>query len=203
MSGRHFAPQSEQPESFAFTAENQAEAEAMIGRYPEGCAASAVLPLLYIAQRQHGGWLPAAAIRRVGDMFGMAEIRVFEVATFYTMFNLAPVGKNLIQLCRTTPCWLCGSDDLRAACERHLGIGLGQTTADGLFTLMEVECLGACVNAPVVQINDDFYEDLSAEGIIDILGDLKEGRVPAPGSREPRRQFSGPKGGLTTLTGTE
>ena len=199
MSGRQIAPQSEQPDSFAFTAENLAKAEVMIGRYPDGCAASAVLPLLDLAQRQQGGWLPTAAIRHVGDTLGMSEIRAFEVATFYTMFNLAPVGKYLIQLCRTTPCWLCGSDDLRQATERHLGIGLGQTTADGLFSLMEVECLGACVNAPIVQINDDMYEDLTGARMVELLDALRAGETPPHGS-QIARQKSAPLSGPTTLT---
>lgn len=200
MSGRHFAPAEQQPEAFAFTAENLARAEALIARYPAGRQASALLPLLDLAQRQQGGWLPAAAIRAVAALLEVPEIRAFEVASFYTMFNVAPVGKYLIQLCRTTPCWLRGSDEVRAACQDHLGIGLGETTTDGLFTLIEVECLGACVNAPMIQINDDYYEDLDGPKTIAILTALAKGETPAIGSQDPTRQFSAPSGGATTLT---
>ena len=199
MSGRHFAPQEAQPAAFEFSGENLERAKVFIARYPQGRQASAVLPLLDLAQRQHDGWLPTAAIRAVADILEMPEIRVFEVATFYTMFNLAPVGKHLVQLCRTTPCWLRGSDDVRAACERHLGIGLGETTGDGRFTLVEVECLGACVNAPMVQINDDFYEDLDAERMVAVLDSLKRGESPAMGTQDTARRFAEPVGGLTTL----
>ncbi len=199
MSGRHFAPDDQQPASFAFTDENLERAATVIARYPEGRQASALLPLLDFAQRQHDGWLPVAAIRHVADMLEVPEMRAFEVATFYTMFNLAPVGRHLVQLCRTTPCWLCGGEEIRAACERQLGIGLGETTGDGAFTLVEVECLGACVNAPVVQINDDYYEDLDGEKMIRLLEALKRGETPKIGSQESRRQFSEPVGGPTSL----
>ena len=153
-------PLAEQPESFEFTPENLEQAKAHIAKYPPGRQASAVLPLLWIAQEQHGGWLPRAAMDHVAALLEMAPIRVYEVATFYTMFNLRPVGRYLLQACTTTPCWLRGSDAVVEACERKLGIGVGGTTPDGLFTLVEVECLGACVNAPILQVNDDFYEDL-------------------------------------------
>jgi NADH-quinone oxidoreductase subunit E len=202
MSGRHFAPQEAQPASFEFSGENLERAKVFIARYPEGRQASAVMPLLDLAQRQHDGWLPTAAIRAIADMLGMPEIRVFEVATFYSMYNLAPVGRHLVQLCRTTPCWLRGSDDVRAACERHLGIGLGETTDDGEFTLVEMECLGACVNAPMAQINDDFYEDLDAERVIAVLDALKRGETPAKGTQDKHRRFAEPVGGLTTLNET-
>ena len=202
MSGRHFAPHEAQPASFEFSGENLERAKVFIARYPEGRQASAVMPLLDLAQRQHDGWLPTAAIRAIADMLGMPEIRVFEVATFYSMYNLAPVGRHLVQLCRTTPCWLRGSDDVRAACERHLGIGLGETTDDGEFTLVEMECLGACVNAPMAQINDDFYEDLDAERVIAVLDALKRGETPAKGTQDKHRRFAEPVGGLTTLNET-
>ncbi len=196
MSGRHFAPDEAQPDSFEFSGENLERAKVFIARYPEGRQASAVMPLLDLAQRQHDGWLPAAAIRAVADMLDMPEIRVFEVATFYSMFNLAPIGKHLVQLCRTTPCWLRGSDDVRAACERHLGIGLGETTDDGAFTLVEMECLGACVNAPMVQIDDHYYEDLDRDKMIAVLDALRRGETPAIGSQSGRQTTapaSGPK----------
>ncbi len=202
MSDRQFAPPEQQPDDFAFTAENLARAKEYVARYPAGRQASALLPLLDLAQRQHG-WLSIAAIRAVAEMLEVSEIQALEVATFYTMFNLAPVGRNFIQLCRTTPCWLRGSDDVRAACERHLGIGLGETTADGAFTLVEVECLGACVNAPVVQINDDYYEDLTPERLITILDTLKRARQPKIGSHDPRRKTSEPVGRQTALNTLE
>ncbi|MBV8122420.1 MAG: NADH-quinone oxidoreductase subunit NuoE, partial [Alphaproteobacteria bacterium] len=150
----------EQPGSFSFTAENLDRAKQHIAKYPPGRQASAVLPLLWIAQEQSRGWLPRAAMDHVAQILDMPPIRVYEIGTFYTMFHLRPVGRYLLQACTTTPCWLRGSDNIIGACERKLGIRLGETTADGLFTLIEVECLGACVNAPVLQINDDFYEDL-------------------------------------------
>ena len=186
-------------QKFEFSPENVARAEAHIAKYPEGRQASAVLPLLDLAQRQNGGWVSREAMTYIADMLGMAEIRVYEVATFYTMVNLQPVGKYLIQLCRTTPCWLCGSDDLRDACKDVLGIGVGESTADGMFTLVEVECLGACVNAPMVQINDDFYEDLSAGRMKEILDMLRRGEQPPTGS-QTGRQTSAPATGATTLT---
>jgi NADH dehydrogenase (ubiquinone) flavoprotein 2 len=179
--------QFEQPASFDFTEENLERAKAHIAKYPAGRQASAVLPLLDLAQRQHGGWLPRAAMDRVAEMLGMARIRVYEVATFYTMFNLRPVGRYLLQACTTTPCWLCGSDQVVSTCERKLGIGVGGTTPDGLFTLVEVECLGACVNAPILQVNDDFYEDLDGAATEVLLDALRAGNVPPPGSAIGRR----------------
>ena len=168
---------------FSLTEENEKKAQEIIKRYPEGRQASAVLPLLDLAQRQSGGWLPRSAMDYVAKRLEMPEIRVYEVATFYTMFNLTPCGKNLLQVCTTTPCWLRGGEDVKNACEHHLGIGLNQTTEDGLFTLKEVECLGACVNAPVVQINDDYYEDLTPESIISILTSLSDGKIVQRGSQ--------------------
>jgi len=187
-----------QPESFAFTAENLEKARAIIAKYPPGRQASAVLPLLDLAQRQHDNWLPRAAMDVVAEMLDMARIRVYEVATFYTMFNLKPVGRHLLQICTTTPCWLRGSDEVVAACERKLGIGVGETTADKLFTMMEVECLGACVNAPIIQVNDDFYEDLDGSATEKLLDALRRGEKPALGSVKGR-QGSMAEGGKTTL----
>ncbi len=167
-----------QPQNFFFTPENLAAAKKIIAKYPAGKQASAVLPLLDMAQRQAGGWLPRAAIAYVAELLEMPAIRAFEVASFYTMFNLEPVGKYLVQLCRTTPCWLKGGEAIARACEEKLGIKLGETTPDGLFTLKEVECLGACVNAPVMQINDDYYENLTPESVKVILSELAAGRTP-------------------------
>ncbi|MFN3232691.1 MAG: NADH-quinone oxidoreductase subunit NuoE [Alphaproteobacteria bacterium] len=190
-----------QPESFEFTAENQELAKMHIAKYPQGRQASAVMPLLDLAQRQHGGWLPDAAIRYVSDMLDMPYIRAFEVATFYTMYNLKPVGKHFIEVCTTTPCWLRGSDDVLAACKKTLGIGPGETTEDGEFTVIEVECLGACVNAPMIQVGDDYYEDLDLESTSKVLEALKAGRSPEPGPQNGR-QTSAPLGGPTTLKET-
>jgi NADH-quinone oxidoreductase subunit E len=190
----------EQPASFNFTPENLEQAKAHIAKYPPGRQASAVLPLLWIAQYQNSGWLPKAAMDYVAELLAMAPIRVYEVATFYTMFNLRPVGRYLLQACTTTPCWLRGSDAVVEACERKLGIGMGGSTPDGLFTLVEVECLGACVNAPILQVNDDFYEDLDGPATETLLDALREGKPPPPGS-VIGRHGSEPVTGLTTLTG--
>jgi NADH-quinone oxidoreductase E subunit len=190
----------EQPDAFAFTPENMERAKKIVAKYPEGRQASAVLPLLDLAQRQCDNWLPQAAMDAVAAMLEMPPVRVYEVATFYTMFNLKPVGKNFIQICTTTPCWLRGSDDIVAACKKKLGIGMNETTEDGKFTLREVECLGACVNAPMVQINDDTYEDLTPQAMEKILDALKEGQKPDTGS-QTGRQGSCAEGGPTTLRG--
>ena len=177
----------EQPTSFAFTPENVEKAKAIIAKYPPGRQASAVMPLLDLAQRQHDNWLPRVAMDFVAEMLGMPRIKVYEVATFYSMYNLKPVGKHFVQICTTTPCWLVGSDGIVAACKKNLGIGFGETTPDKKFTMVEVECLGACVNAPMVQINDDYYEDLTPERMEAILDALREGRQVAPGSQSGRR----------------
>ena len=161
-----------QPISFIFDDENLAKAQAIIKKYPEGKQKSAILPLLDLAQRQMHGWLPKVAIEYVAKFLNLPFIRAYEVATFYTMFNLQPVGKYHIQVCTTTPCWLRGSDQIVTACKKKLGIDLNETTNDGKFSLIEVECLGACVNAPVVQINDDYFEDLTEEKVIDLIDKL-------------------------------
>ena len=189
----------EQPKSFAFTAENLERAQKIIAKYPKGRQASAVIPLLDIAQRQHDNWLPRVAMDYVAELLSMPPIRVYEVATFYTMFNLNPVGKNFVQVCRTTPCWLRGSDAITHTCRTKLGIDIGETTADGKFTLKEVECLGACVNAPMVQVNDDFYEDLTPELMEKLIDDLANGRQPTVGSQTGRRG-SCAQSGPTSLT---
>lgn len=176
---------------FVFNAENLAKAKQIIAKYPEGRQKSASLPLLDLAQRQNNGSLSLAAMDYIADMLSVPPIKIYEVASFYSMFNLEPVGKNFIQVCRTTPCWLRGSDRVTKICKEKLGIGLGETTSDGMFTLKEVECLGACVNAPVVQINDDYYEDLSDESMLQIIDDLKNGKKPKVGS-QIGRQCSAP-----------
>src|SRR5215469_7168212 len=187
-----------QPAAFEFASENLEQAQIHIAKYPPGRQASAVLPLLHLAQRQHGGWLTQAAMDRVAEMLGMAPIRVYEVATFYTMLNLRRVGRYLLQACTTTPCWLRGSDEVVRACKNKLDIGVGGTTPDRLFTLVEVECLGACVNAPILQVNDDFYEDLDGPATEALLDALREGNPPPHGSATGRRG-SEPVGGRTTL----
>ncbi len=184
--------------SFGFSPENVERAAVIIARYPEGRHQSAVMPLLDLAQRQAGGWLPREVLDYIADYLDMPRIRVYEVATFYTMYNTKPVGRHLVQLCRTTPCWLCGSEDVLNACRDFLGIGIGETTEDGLFTLIEVECLGACCNAPMMQINDDFYEDLDADATRNVLETLKKGEQPKTGS-QTGRVSSEPVGALTTL----
>jgi NADH-quinone oxidoreductase E subunit len=189
-----------QPATFAFDANNAERAKRIMAKYPPGRQASAVLALLDLAQRQHDGWLPRAAMDHVAGLLDMAPIRVYEVATFYTMFNLKPVGKYHLQVCRTTPCWLRGADDLTQACRKKLGIGLKERTADGLFSLIEVECLGACVNAPVVQINDDLYEDLEPQRLEALLDALARGEKPPMGS-QTGRQGSAPAGGPQVLLG--
>lgn len=187
-----------QPATFAFTDENLARAKKIIARYPQGRQASAVLPLLDLAQRQHDNWLPRAAMDYIAGLLDMAPIRVYEVATFYTMFNLQPVGKWFFQICTTTPCWLRGSDEVVKTCESKLGIHMGETTADMQFTLREVECLGCCVNAPVIQVNDDVYEDLDAQSTAKLIDACKAGNPPPVGSLAGRKS-SAPASGQTTL----
>ena len=190
---------SEQPESFAFSQENLDWAATQIAKYPEGRQASAILPLLWQAQKQGGGWLSEPAIRCVADMLDMPYMRALEVATFYSMFNLSPVGEYFIQLCGTTPCWLRGADDLKDVCRRQIGEP-GDISEDGKLSWLEVECLGACVNAPMVQINDDFYEDLTADTFERLLEDLRHGRDVVTGPQNGR-QASAPEGGPTVLKG--
>ena len=198
MAVRRLAAPSLQPTSFAFSADNLAWAEKEMTKYPEGRQASAVVALLWRAQAQSGGWLPEAAIRYVADFLGMAHIRVLEIATFYTMFNLEPVGRFYVQVCGTTPCMLRGAEDLKAVCQKRIGEA-GRVSADGVFSWIEVECLGACVNAPMLQINEDNYEDLTPEILSRIFDELAAGRTPKPGPQIDR-QYSAPLGGPTTLT---
>jgi NADH-quinone oxidoreductase E subunit len=194
----------EQPESFAFTKENEAKIPAIIAKYPKGREQSAVMPLLWMAQKQNQNWLPQAAIELVAKLCNMPKIRVHEVASFYSMFNLAPVGKHFIQCCTTTPCWLAGSDAVVKACKDTLGINVGETSRDGMFTLREVECLGACANAPMIQVDGHdaselFYEDLTYESTREIILKLQRGEKPKVGSQTGRKS-SEPVGGLTSLT---
>jgi NADH-quinone oxidoreductase subunit E len=194
-----------QPARFDFDEASDAEIGAIVAKYPPGRQASAVLPVLYVAQRQMrrqtgSAWIPRVAMDAVAARLGMPPIRVYEVATFYLMFNTTPVGKYHLQLCTTTPCWLRGSDEVVAACRRATGIaGWHETSDDGLFTMTEVECLGACVNAPILQVNDDFYEDMDAERTAHLIAALRRGEAPTPGSMIGR-QTSAPIGGPMTLT---
>jgi NADH-quinone oxidoreductase E subunit len=194
-----------QPASFTFDAESDAAIPPLLAKYPPGKQASAVIPMLYLVQnqmkRQTGSaWVPTAGMDEVSRRLDMAPIRVYEVATFYLMFNLRPIGKWHLQVCTTTPCWLRGSDEVVAACRAVTGIhDWNETSADGMFTMTEVECIGACVNAPVIQVDDDFYEDLDAESTKQLVEALRRGERPRPGSTKGR-QTSAPEGGPTTLT---
>ena len=187
-----------QPDSFAFTRENEAEIKRIVAKYPKGRQASAVMPLLDLAQRQHDNWIPMKAIELIAKKLDMAEIRVLEVATFYTMFNLKPVGKYFLQACTTTPCWLRGSDNMMRCIKDRYGISSGETSECGRFTLLEVECLGACVNAPILQVNDDFYEDLDYASTGALLDSLEADAPLAVGS-VIGRSGSEADGGATTL----
>jgi len=200
------APAHKEPDSFAFDAESETKIATILKRYPEGKQASAVVPLLYVAQRQMGrltgsAWVPRVAMDVIADRLSMPPIRVYEVATFYFMFNMKPIGRHHLQLCGTTPCMLRGSDDVLRACKDAGGVkGVGDTSADGLFTLTEVECLGACVNAPILQVDDDYYEDLDYESTVKLLEAFKRGERPKPGSAIGR-MASAPAGEQTVLTG--
>lgn len=179
--------------SFEFTPENLAAANKEIAKYPEKRQASAVKALLDLAQRQNGGWVSQEIIEYVAVFLKMPFIRVQEVATFYTMFNLKPVGHYHIQVCTTTPCMLRGAEDIKEACEKHLSIQCGEVTKDGQFSMVEVECVGACVNAPVVQVNDDYFEDLTPETTVQLLNNLKHKRAVKVGS-QINRHSSEPQG---------
>ena len=191
-------PAKNQPKEFKFSSENLKKAKAIIAKYPDGRQASATMPLLDLAQRQNEGWVSIAAMNAIAEMLEIPYIKVYEVASFYTMYNIKPVGTNLVQVCRTTPCWLRGSEDILNTCKKKLGIDVGETTKDNKFTLVEVECLGACVNAPVVQINDDFFEDLTPQTTEKLLSDLSAGKKVKIGT-QIKRTNSAPVGELTTL----
>jgi len=202
------APQHEEPTAFAFDPESEAKIATIIRRYPEGKQASAVIPLLYVAQKQMGrqtgsAWVPRIAMDVIAERLAMPPIRVYEVATFYFMFNTRPIGRFHLQVCGTTPCMLRGSDEVLRACKDAGGLkGYGDTSADGNFTLTEVECLGACVNAPILQVDDDYYEDLDYESTVRLIEALKRGERPKPGSAVGRHS-SEAAGGATALTGAE
>ena len=184
---------------FEFSQSLRLQADKIVAKYPQGRQASAVLPLLDIVQRQHGGWVTTEMVTAIAEYLEMAPIRVYEVATFYTMINLEPLGDTVVEVCTTTPCWLRGCEDIAQACEETLGIKFGETTKDRRFTLREVECLGACVNAPIVRINDDYYEDLDPDRTRAILDSISRGAAPPPGSQTGRRA-SAPASGPTTLS---
>ncbi|MCB2082924.1 MAG: NADH-quinone oxidoreductase subunit NuoE [Sphingomonadaceae bacterium] len=208
MAARHLAPDTpelrERWGSFEFSPEYKAKADKHIAKYPDGRQKSAVMPLLDLAQRQVGeetntqGWLPLPVMEYVAEYLGMPVIRVVEVATFYFMYNLVPVGKYHVQVCGTTPCMLRGSDDIITACKKR-GMVKGGVSEDGLWTLTEVECMGNCATAPMVQINDDNYEDLTPERLDAVLDALAKGDTPKAGTQEPGRHTSEPSGGPTTL----
>jgi NADH-quinone oxidoreductase subunit E len=187
-----------QPETFAFTPENEARCEEILRKYPEGRKASAVIPLLWLAQKQNSNWLPKPAIEKVAQKLRMPFIWALEIATFYTMFNLAPVGRFYVQMCGTTPCLLAGSNAIKEVLLRRIG-EQGKITMDAMFSWIEVECLGACCNAPMVQINEDYYEDLTPQNFDKLLDDLTAGRPVRIGS-QTGRVTSEPAGGLTSLT---
>jgi NADH-quinone oxidoreductase subunit E len=202
MSVRRLAPKELQPASFTFTPENLAFAKQQIGKYPQGRQASAVIAILWRVQEQHEGWVSEAAIRAVADLLGMPYIRVLEIATFYTMFQLQPVGKKAhVQVCGTTPCRLRGAGDLIEVCQSRIHREPFHLSRDGNFSWEEVECLGACVNAPMVLIWNDTYEDLTKESFGKVLDGFASGQVPKPGPQIDR-QFSAPVGGPTTLKET-
>jgi NADH-quinone oxidoreductase subunit E len=192
------APKIQQPTQFEFNAQNRALADRIISQYPEDWKQSALLPLLDLAQRQHNNWLPRVAMDYVADLLQVPRIRAYEVATFYTMFHLAPVGRYLLQVCTTTPCWLCGSDEVLQAIKDKTGVCSTETSDDNLFSVVEVECLGACVNAPVVQINDDYYEDLNYARTITLIDALRCGKELPIGS-QTGRPGSQALSGATTL----
>ena len=189
----------DQPTSFAFSKESEAQIKKILAKYPKDRKASAVMPLLDLAQRQHDNWIPMKAIEEIAARLDMAEIRVLEVASFYTMYNLKPVGKFFLQACTTTPCMLRGSDDMMRCIKDRLNIESGETSACGNFSLLEVECLGACVNAPILQVNDDFYEDLDYETTGKLLDSLEAGE-PLPVGSVKGRQGSESEQGATSLT---
>jgi NADH-quinone oxidoreductase subunit E len=197
-----------EPTSFEFDTESEAQIAKILPRYPAGKQASAVMPLLYVAQKQMGrltgsAWVPRVAMDMIAARLGMAPMRVYEVATFYFMYNTKPIGRYHLQVCGTTPCWLRGSDDVLRACKDAGALkGYGDTSADGNFTLTEVECLGGCVNAPILQVDDDYYEDMDYDSTVKLIEALKRGERPKPGSMIGR-QTSAPIGGPQVLNGAE
>ena len=193
------APDELQPTEFVFTTENLERAQTIIGRYPPGKQQSAMIPLLDLAQRQHDNWLPRVAMDYVADLLEVPRIRAYEVASFYTMFNKAPVGKHFLQVCTTTPCWLSGSGDVLRAIKDRAGATPGHNSPDGEFTCVEVECLGACVNAPMMQVNDDYFEDLDYDRTCALIDALKAGKAPPAGSLTGRHGAEAQAGSTSLL----
>eukprot|EP00211_Chloroparvula_japonica_P016708 CAMPEP_0119157778 /NCGR_PEP_ID=MMETSP1310-20130426/52928_1 /TAXON_ID=464262 /ORGANISM="Genus nov. species nov., Strain RCC2339" /LENGTH=293 /DNA_ID=CAMNT_0007150397 /DNA_START=21 /DNA_END=902 /DNA_ORIENTATION=+ len=185
--------------TFDFSRENMTKVNEILAKYPEGYKKSASIPLLDLAQRQNGGFLSIACMKKVAKILEVPYMQVYEVATFYTMFNRKPVGKHFVQVCTTTPCELCGSGEIVRAIKDYLGVEAGQVTEDGLFSVIEVECLGACVNAPMMQIGDSYYEDLTPESAVNILKQFRDGKTPKVGVQHDRRRVAEPEGGKTTL----
>ena len=198
LAARPYGAMAPEVDSFAFTEENQAHIERIRAKFPPNRQQSALLPLLMLAQEQHGGWLPKAAMDHVAEILGLPRIRVYEVGTFYDMYNTTPVGPVQVRVCTTTPCWLCGSDDVVRAAKDELECDIGASSPDGRFFLREFECLGACANAPVLWIDDDFYEDLDYDKARSILAALKHGDTVTVGSQTGRKA-SMPIGGKTSL----
>ncbi|KAJ1981594.1 NADH:ubiquinone oxidoreductase 24 [Dimargaris verticillata] len=192
-------PENNAKQTFEFDAEYTKKAKEIVAKYPSQYKKAAIIPLLHLAQKQLG-WTSLGVMNTVARWCQVPPMRVYEVATFYTMFNRDPVGKYFVQVCTTTPCELCGSTGILEAIKSHLGIDVGETTADKMFTLVEVECAGACVNAPVLAINDDYYEDLTPKSVVQLLEALKKGSPPPPGPMNPDRKNCEPVGGLTSLT---
>ena len=189
--------------TFAFDAENGEIVRDIIAKYPEGREASATMPLLDLAQRQNDGWLSRAAMDHVAETLNLAPIRVYEVASFYTMYNLKPIGNYHVEVCTNLPCWLNGSDKIVSACKKNMGVeSFGDTSEDGMFTLSQAECLGACANAPMIQIGDHYYEDLDEDSTHNVLDSLRDGLMPKPGSQTGRIS-SEPVGPLTSLVHQE
>jgi NADH-quinone oxidoreductase E subunit len=187
MSGKHVAK--DQPTSFEFNTTNQKRIEEILKKYPPERKKSAVMPLLDLAQRQHNNWIPNAAIKKIGEILGVPYIKVYEVATFYTMYNLAPVGKYFVQVCTTSPCMIRGSGKIVNLCKKYISEKEGKLSEDKNSSWIEVECLGACVSAPMMQINDDFYEDLTVETATKIFEGIKNDKLPKPGSQKGRIGF--------------
>jgi NADH dehydrogenase (ubiquinone) flavoprotein 2 len=195
------APDKDQPKTFSFSKANEKEIKNIIACYPKGKQKSAIMPMLDLVQRQMtkdtkkgGGWIPRAAMDEIARILDVADMKVYEVATFYTMYNLRPVGKYNIQCCTTTPCWLRGSADIVKAAEKELGLKMGQTSSDMQFTLTEVECMGACVNAPMIQINDDYFEDLTPEVMQSLIAGMKKNKLPEKGPQNGRINSMGVEG---------
>ncbi|MFM7498204.1 MAG: NADH-quinone oxidoreductase subunit NuoE [Candidatus Fonsibacter sp.] len=187
MSGKHVAK--DQPATFEFDANNQKRIQEILKKYPAERKKSAVMPLLDLAQRQHDNWIPNAAIRKIGEILEVPYINVYEVATFYTMYNLAPVGKYFVQVCTTSPCMIRGSGKIVNLCKKYISENEGKLSSDKKASWIEVECLGACVSAPMMQINDDFYEDLTEETATRIFEGIKNNKLPKPGSQKGRVGF--------------